>query len=139
MSRTTTLIAISIMAAGALASGCKKGDPRGRLGETIACTPGASIEVACGSECGLGTCSGDPQLHVCEGAVSVDACAGDRTLALGFNDDRCGLCPGVTVVCPPTGVLTVAPLPYRTSEYRCVWEARETTSSTGEVLLDAGL
>lgn len=126
MRTSTRLIAIFILATAALTSACKNRDPRGRLGDRIACTPGVSLDIACGAGCGLGSCAGDPQLHVCEGSVSVEACAANRTLALAFDDDRCGsLCPGTTVVCPPTGALTVAPLPFMTSEYRCQWEARE--------------
>lgn len=112
-----------------LAAGCRSSEPGG----TVACTPGVTIQVACGAGCGLGTCTGDPVLRICDGSVGVRECARGDGIQLGFNDDGCGsLCPGTTVVCPPGGSITVSHRPFSSgASYRCLWEAQPLGGSTG--------
>jgi hypothetical protein len=126
----------------ALLSGCKSGG-NGRAGATVACAAGSRVEIACGSGCGLGTCDGDPVLRICDGSVSVSSCASSSSTTIGTNDDMCGsLCPGLTVTCPSTGAITVAPVPFGTRSFRCNWETRVTSGAPGAPLLsespDAG-
>jgi hypothetical protein len=133
MRRNGTSVAIALLAlCGALAAGCKNSRPdRG----TVTCTPGTRIEVACGTGCGLGSCTGDPVLEICAGDVTCST--GD----LGSNDDGCGssLCPGLTVTCPPGGLITVAPRGYSSSRsYTCNWDTRVLTSSGLTEAGDAG-
>lgn len=135
-----TMIALWVTAAASLAlvSGCKSGG-NGRAGATVACTPGTRVEIACGAGCGLGSCDGDPMLRVCDGSVSVSSCSDRASITLGNNDDACGsLCPGVTVTCPSTGAITVAPIPFTSGRsFRCNWETRVTSGAPGAPLLSS--
>lgn len=68
------------------------------------CSPGDPVAVACANGCGLGSCSGDAMLRVCEGENQV--CTGWQ--ALGNSDNACGgLCPLNNIVCPDSGKYTV--------------------------------
>jgi hypothetical protein len=76
-----------------------------KVGGSFSCTPGARVSAGCGTECGLGTASGDPEIRVCPGDT---ACAWP---GLGGNDD-CTTSENahgskVTVLCPSSGRITV--------------------------------
>jgi hypothetical protein len=75
------------------------------------CTPGSSVTLGCSAGCGLGTCTGDTVLRVCDG--SHDPTCTSRWV-LAQNDDstcpgsaRCGTmgdcCSEVTFTCPASG------------------------------------
>ncbi len=99
---------------------------RGRLG-TAACTPGSVVTVACGAR-GLGRCSSDPVLHVCDAARrSPERCGIDDGPTLGENDDDNGLCPGLTVICPSSGSLSIRARRFGSEDdpVDCEWATRE--------------
>lgn len=76
------------------------------------CTPGTTFTVgANGSQgCGLGSCSGDMMLRVCEGRYGCDY---GSSRYVGGNDDSCGTyCPLATLTCPASGKYTVMSAPY---------------------------
>ena len=83
----------------------------GRGAEVVSCTAGLQVNVACGA-LGLGSCSGDPTLRVCDAALAPDplSCAAGMA-QLGFNDDYAppNRCPGVMVTCPASGRISVLP------------------------------
>jgi hypothetical protein len=96
---------------------------------TIPCTPGEAITVACG--CGVGSCSGDPVLRVCDGARDVRACA-DALEVIAESDDACGTrCPSAALVCPPGGSITVIHRAFREGGYECAWEMRTGAADGG--------
>jgi aminopeptidase N len=66
------------------------------------CTLGTTFEVGCASECGVGSCTGEAIVRVCEGE---EPCASYDTLA--SNQFACGDCGIATVTCPPSGRYTV--------------------------------
>lgn len=85
-----------------------------RRAGSYSCTPGARVNVGCGSECGIGSASGDPQIRVCPGDTP---CAWP---GLGGNDD---CTPSdevfgsrVTVLCPAGGRITVLTGPAMTGD-----------------------
>ena len=108
---------------------------RGRDAETVSCTAGATIEIGCSERCGLGSCTGDSVLLICDGTTSVGACqsGGDSgPTVLGRNDDSsCGgstgssLCSDLTVTCPPSGSITVTHHAFSGRSYSCRWETRD--------------
>jgi len=66
------------------------------------CTAGSMVRIGCGAGCGLGSCSGDPVMRICESG----ACSGRDSL--GFDDDSCGsYCPVLTFTCPESGMYSV--------------------------------
>lgn len=69
--------------------------------EATMCSPGESIQLACGCVAG-DACTGDPMMRVCDG---TEACEFGESLA--SVDDACGLCPIVDFVCPSSGVFSV--------------------------------
>lgn len=74
------------------------------------CVPGETLIVACAEGCGLGSCSGDPVLRVCDGALGTSACRAsmDRSEYLEVDDTSCGgLCPRVRVTCPASGSVAI--------------------------------
>src|SRR5690606_28434779 len=78
-------------------------------GGTFPCTPGTKVHVGC-ADClgGVGGCSGNPMIRVCDAARPDGNCAGPT--ALGSNDDsHCdGKCPLVRFLeCPASGQLEV--------------------------------
>lgn len=78
-------------------------------GQTFSCTPGAMVEVGCATGCGLGSCTGDPRLVVCDGASSAAGCAASGSFVTQDDDSPCGgLCPMATFACPSSGQFTVA-------------------------------
>ncbi|MDQ3031147.1 MAG: lysyl oxidase family protein [Myxococcota bacterium] len=78
------------------------------------CTPGTTVTVGCSAACGLGSCTDDPVLRVCDAAVGSHC-----TLrhALGLNDDSgcgsgaCGrggdCCAQLEITCPDSGTYNV--------------------------------
>lgn len=97
-----------------------------RLGAgTASCRPGATVTVACGSR-GLGSCTGDPVLVVCDGARTEPRRCSEETSPLGVSDDDTGLCPGLSVTCPSSGTLSVRAHPFGSTigEPDCRWATR---------------
>jgi aminopeptidase N len=85
------------------------------------CVPGASFELGCGASCGLGTCSGDPMIRICDGETwcpAFEQVAGD--------DQSCGNnCPIASVTCPASGRYTVLAASWVDAEaYACMLESR---------------
>lgn len=113
------------LAGGALAAGCA--GPTGTVGrgaELISCTSGMNVTIGCGAS-GLGSCSGDPILTVCDGATTAPLDC-DSANSLGRNDDYAppDRCPAVTVVCPTSGSLAVKPTAF-SGVPTCQWAVRE--------------
>ncbi len=108
-----------------LAVGCAgETGTSGRGAEIVSCTSGMNVTVACGAN-GLGSCSGDPILTVCDGATTPALeCNRGTGVELGSNDDTMGLCPSVTVVCPTSGMLSVKPTAF-SGVPTCNWQTRE--------------
>ena len=101
---------------------------RGRIG-SASCTPGTVVTIACGSR-GLGRCSQDPVLLVCDGARTAPArCGLGGGTTLGENDDDTGLCPGLTVTCPSSGTLAIRARRFASEDdpVDCDWATREGT------------
>lgn len=97
---------------------------RGRDPGTVSCTPGERLLVGCAAACGVGACSGDPVLRVCDGDVDARACA-DAIAILGEGDDACdSLCPSARVTCPASGHVTVVHRAYRDGAYACQWDVQ---------------
>jgi hypothetical protein len=73
--------------------------------ELVSCTPGLDYRIGCAQACGVGSCSGDPMLRVCDS--TTDNCT--LAAALGHSNDRCGAaCPFVDgLVCPESGAFHV--------------------------------
>lgn len=92
---------------------------------TASCVPGRTVTVACGSR-GLGACTGDPVLFVCDASrTPPDRCDDSSAGLLGFNDDDTGLCSGLTVTCPASGRLAVRARPFGGSgTLDCRWDTR---------------
>lgn len=102
------------------------GIPRGGHYGFASCTPGRNVTVACGAR-GLGRCSSDPVLHVCDAARSTPERCGHGGAELGFNDDDEGLCSGLEIVCPPSGQLAIRARRFGTDDdpVDCQWDTRE--------------
>jgi hypothetical protein len=97
--------------------------PRSGPGEVV-CTPGVTVTIGCGAR-GLGTCSGDPVLFVCDASLSSpDRCSDESSGLLGRNDDSEGLCPAVEVRCPSSGRLAVRARPFGAGSFECRWDSR---------------
>lgn len=106
-----------------LVAGCRQheGGPA-----TIRCMPGETVEIGCAAGCGLGSCSGDPTLRLCDGTLSTGACgdATDTTTFAQVDDTSCGgLCPFSRVTCPASGAITV--VPGGSSRATCAWMAND--------------
>jgi hypothetical protein len=69
------------------------------------CTPGDMTGAGCSQNCGMGSCTGDPMIRICD-AEEENCTSG---VALEDNNNRCGgLCPLATqVVCPASGRLAI--------------------------------
>lgn len=89
-----------------------------RVERVVSCRSGTPQVVGCGCE-GLGRCSGDPVLRICD---RTRACRVDE--AIDNVDDRCGLCPSVDFLCPPSGQYTILSAPFGGSPYSCEVEVR---------------
>ena len=118
------LVALGLVAwIGSAIGGCRANTPG-----TAECEPGHQIFVGCGCQ-SVGTCDDDPDpvIRVCDGGDDAEPCAWDNQL--GENDDggpTCGRCPGVTVLCPPSGRLHVEPRGlYPDDVVTCDWDVRD--------------
>ena len=94
--------------------------------ETFSCTPGQIGRVGCSSSCGLGTCTGNPMLRVCDadradGNCTHPAAVDPTEFGGGESNDFAGPCPcDLSVTCPPSGSLRVFTAPFRDGEpYTC--------------------
>lgn len=69
------------------------------------CTPGELSGAGCSQNCGVGSCTGDPMLRVCD-AIEPNCTS---SVALGRNNDRCfSMCPmTANFLCPSSGRLAV--------------------------------
>ncbi len=79
---------------------------------TFDCTVGATVNVGCGGSCGVGSCTGDPQMRICPGS---EPCGSHDRLA--FGDSECGVtgsydCAGASFTCPDSGQYTVLVEPF---------------------------
>ncbi len=82
---------------------------------TQSCTPGAAIIVGCAAACGLGSCTGDPILRVCD----ADRADGDCSFpaAIGVGDNECGSeCPLADTICPTSGSIAIYAAPAAISD-----------------------
>ena len=91
-------------------------------GGGVACRPGATIRIGCAAGCGLGSCSGDSIMRVCDTAPCL------ASQALAFDDDSScgGLCPFIDgVTCPGSGELFVLTGPFSAgAPYTCAFVVR---------------
>jgi hypothetical protein len=74
--------------------------------QSFACEPGRLLRVGCSDACtGLGACTGDPMIRVCDSTTTSCAYAA----VLDDNDDSCGsTCPRVRdLTCPASGSIDV--------------------------------
>ena len=102
------------------------GLPRGGRYGFANCTPGRSLQVGCGAF-GLGGCSGDPVLHVCDATRSRPERCGRDGPVIGTRDDTEGLCPGLEILCPPSGQVSIRAHRFATEDEAadCRWDTRE--------------
>lgn len=115
-------------------AGCAKSHTRGdeggvpRGGGPATCTPGAAVSIGCAAGCGIGSCTGDPVLAVCEGSVPLASCLDGPSSIAQVDDTSCGgLCPEVSIRCPSSGRIVVAHRAYMGRSgrpYTCDWQAR---------------
>jgi len=76
------------------------------LQQTFDCTPGRELRVGCSTCNGIGSCTGDPMIRVCDPAHPGGNCT--EPGALGYNDDSCSECPRVKDIdCPASGQVAV--------------------------------
>lgn len=74
--------------------------------ETFDCTPGQLYRVGCSACAGIGSCTGDPMLRVCDPAAAGDNCSHPARIL--ENQDACDACPRVRdLECPASGRLAV--------------------------------
>lgn len=86
-----------------------------------ACVPGSTVRVGCNTSCGLGSCTSDSMIRVCDTGPCTNA------QALGSNDDSCGsLCSQVDgVTCPASGQIFVLTGPFGPgTPYTCSFVVR---------------
>ena len=93
---------------------------------TFSCTPGEIGRVGCSSACGLGTCTGNPMLRVCDADRPDGNCTHPTAVdpfepGGGESNDFAGPCPcDLSVTCPPSGSIQVFTAPFRDGEpYTC--------------------
>ena len=88
---------------------------------TFACEPGRVVRIGCASACnGLGTCTGNPIMRVCDSARPDGNCSYAATLAT--SDNACeSSCPRVKdLFCPASGSVHVYTAPYYVGDpYTC--------------------
>lgn len=88
-----------------------------QAGGAFACRPGATIQVGCADGCGLGSCTGDAMLRVCDTSPCL------AVSALAFDDDSgCGgLCSFIDGMrCPDSGEIFVLTAPFSEgTPYHC--------------------
>lgn len=130
-SMVRALCLVLVVSLALVVSGCRS---RGRAAGTVSCAPGSAIRVACHEGCGVGACTGDPVLRVCDGTSSVSTCI-DGVGFLGEDDDSgacgTGLCSSLDVTCPSSGSITVVHRAYSGGSYACAWEVQALAGSTG--------
>ncbi len=88
---------------------------------TLSCTPGSQVTVACGTDCGQGSCTGDPQMRICDGTgpctTGGDAANGHAGAERAYDDESCGGgCPKNVFTCPASGQYTILTSPYDSAE-----------------------
>jgi hypothetical protein len=117
-----------VLVAVAAEAGCSTGT-NGRGAELVSCSPGMDITIACGVG-GLGSCTGDPILTICDGSIATDPLTCESASSPGFIDrnDDAGtgadrLCSSVTVMCPASGSIAVRPSAF-SGIPTCNWETR---------------
>jgi hypothetical protein len=123
--------ALGLFAAVSLVAGCYESRERDtdasvrRMGDVVECDPGVPMRVGCAAGCGIGSCTGDPVMVICEGSTTAAACLASGMAIATVDDTSCGrLCPEVMLVCPRSGRITVAHRPFAMREYTCTWEVR---------------
>lgn len=91
---------------------------------SFSCVAGNTIEVGCGSNCSLGSCTGDPIMRICP---DVGECT--TRFELVYGDDNCGgLCPKAKFTCPASGNYTLLTAPYKDGQtYSCTVQSTSTT------------
>jgi len=103
------------------------------LADTFACTPGQAARVGCATGCGLGSCTGDPMIRVCDAARVDGNCSYPAAEAIGESDDFAQNCPcDLSVNCPDSGqiaVYTAAEDP--AASYECNLEFEDPFSLAG--------
>lgn len=94
--------------------------------ETFSCTPGQIGRVGCSSSCGLGSCTGNPMLRVCDadrpdGNCTHPAAVDPTEFGGGESNDFAGPCPcDLSVTCPASGSIQVFTAPFRDGDpYSC--------------------
>lgn len=111
--------------------------PGGRAPETIACAPGAPIQIGCSLGCGIGECSGTAAIRTCDGTASVADCQSGAADSLRETSGSSGCgsgCPEYVLDCPPSGALTIVPRNTSSSggaDYVCDWDARPAPHRAG--------
>jgi len=86
------------------------------------CTPGANVTLGCSAGCGLGMCTGDTVLRVCDSSHDPTC---NAMVEIAQNDDsgcpgtgRCGAsgdcCSQVMFTCPASGTYSAFWGPYTT-------------------------
>ena len=91
-------------------------------GGDFTCTAGAEVRVGCSTRCGVGSCTGDSIMRVCEG---TEPCGARGTIARN-DDSGCGgascrggsgeCCSQVMFTCPASGAYNVLWAPFRSAE-----------------------
>jgi hypothetical protein len=92
----------------------------------MACAPGSTLRVGCSRSCGVGSCTGDSMIRVCDTAP----CIADRAIAQN-DDESCGggedfVCSFIgDVICPASGRIYVLTAPFTDgTPYTCDVEIR---------------
>lgn len=88
-------------------------------GREASCDPGELISIGCSDAIGC-ECRGDPTLTVCDATLEPESCVNGSPAMIAFNDDGGdGLCPQLSVTCPPSGRIVINPQPYGSGTYEC--------------------
>lgn len=90
-----------------------------QLAATFDCPAGTTTQVGCADQCGLGSCTGDPMIRVCDAAEGN--CSYPASAEVGESDDHQGACPcDLSVKCPASGQIAVYTAPKRVgAAYQC--------------------
>jgi hypothetical protein len=84
-----------------------------QLAGIFACEAGRPYELGCAASCGLGQCTGDPVMRVCDSSQPDGNCASRVALATS-NNECLGPCPRVRgEACPDSGSIDVYVAPAR--------------------------
>ncbi len=114
--RTTITLGLLGLIVAMLAGGCR----RHREDGMEACTPGVVYSVGC-DDMGVGRCSGDAVIVVCDGVTDTLTCAAGGATLAEDDDSGDGVCPRATVACPPSGAFTVTSRAYGGGSFTCDW------------------